>query len=890
MEQDIFRQIQFNLGTDLPKCVVDILKALEFTNVVALKEINSETVKQIEEFCNENPEVLGHSLIGTVYEKVKPFKFLLGHRLVILQLPNYCKSIENNRSNDDLLTDSTIMRALKENARINLNRPESGKRYNTTSKTYAIYLYLMGGKALYESICANLPLPKADTVLKYVEKNKQKICEGELRCTGLVEYLENFNLKKVVWVSEDGTGINTKIEYDNSTNQIVGLVLPINGTNGMPVSYTFLANSVDDIQKYIKKPVSTLLYAVLAQPLQPNIPPYVLQIFGTDNTFEAKDVVRRWAHITEELRKHGIEVAGFSSDGDTKLFSAMLHYSNPCLKNVCDHFTQVNDPLRHTIAYMQDTIHTVLKMRNRFLSPGIILPMGTKVVSVSHLKMLINKVGKGVHGLVMKDICGDDRQNYNALKQIMKPEVTEALAEHIIDSEATIMYIKICHEISSALYEEGHLPLQRVYLIWHATFFLRAWKKWIQNSRSSIAKKGEYYTVGDNFLTRNCYGCIEINANNLISLMQTFRDRNMDELFLVTLFNSQPCEEFFRQLRSMGTINFTKVNFTLLEVLHLISRVELLNECIYIKLKDMGVSFPRNKISNSGLNKFPLPSDVEIKTSIDNAQRDALLDAARFGMKIDPCDVQTCNLDDIDVFLKKPKRKHNETDGDDEDQTFKMLSECPNIRSYSPEKYQSKAPFIEITTDKGTKKTIRKSTLVWMLSEAKGKLSKDRLQRVQDVDNPKKVRRSLKFDPELSVEKTLKKKKELQVGDWCIFHEQENNNHQKNIYVGNVLSFKYIEGKTAKQKQYTWDFAPVSPPEGENDTKKGIQVLASWYKMTASTKLEPIAVVNNFYLNIENYIATLSRQPFQSTDLKIIDEEFFAVIKAELLKLCEISQ
>lgn len=127
--------------------------------------------------------------------------------------------------------------------------------------------------------------------------------EGELRCAELLEYLEKLNLPKCVWLSEDGTGINSKIEYDKLSDQIVGLVLPTNKTTGMPETLSFLANSFEDIEAHCKKKMSTLLYAVLAQPLQPGIPPFVLTIFGTDNTFETVDVVRRWAYITEELEK-----------------------------------------------------------------------------------------------------------------------------------------------------------------------------------------------------------------------------------------------------------------------------------------------------------------------------------------------------------------------------------------------------------------------------------------------------------------------------------------------------------------------------------------------------------------------------------------------------------
>lgn len=127
--------------------------------------------------------------------------------------------------------------------------------------------------------------------------------EGELRCKQLNTYLEHLKLKKYVWLSEDATGIILKIEYDPSTNQVVGLVLPINPKTGIPISFSFMAESAADIQKFVKMRASKHLYLVLAQPLIAKVPPFVLQIFGTDNTFTSVDVQRRWKHTIAELSK-----------------------------------------------------------------------------------------------------------------------------------------------------------------------------------------------------------------------------------------------------------------------------------------------------------------------------------------------------------------------------------------------------------------------------------------------------------------------------------------------------------------------------------------------------------------------------------------------------------
>lgn len=551
-----------------------------------------------------------------------------------------------------------------------------------------------------------------------------------------------------------------------------------------------------------------------------------------------------------------------------------------------DHFEQTNDPLRSSLAFLQDVVHSALKFRNRLLTPGIILPMGNNVASVAHLKMLIHKIGKGDHGLVMKDVCADDRQNYDALKKIMKPEVSEALAKHIIDSNATVMYIKLCFEISSSLYEDNVSPLDRIYRIWHANFFLRAWRNWLQKTESHT-EKDKRYNLADNFLTRNCYACVEIKANNLISIIQTFRDKNLPNLFLPTLFNSQPCEEYFRQLRSMGTINFTKINFTLLEVFHLVSRVELLNECIYFKLKNFDVSFPRNKINDIGLNRFVLPSNDEMKCSILRAEIDALADAARLGMLVDSNEVQHCELEDVDVFTNKRKRAKCDIDIEIENENSNKYLIDSYAECKPPEKLQTSNAFIEIETENGKKKVLRTSTLLWLLSESNGNLSNDRLQRVQGVKQTKKCRRRLQFDPIIeSSTKSLTVKEEIQVGDWCIFYKKADTYGENEMYLGNILSFQYIIGKCAKDKQYTWDFAPIKPPERDSALNKGIQVLASWYRLGFVGKLELIAGVNNFYINIENYVITLTHTPFDSigTDKNKIDEAYFETIRTELYK------
>lgn len=90
---------------------------------------------------------------------------------------------------------------------------------------------------------------------------------------------------------------------------------------------------------------------------------------------------------------------------------------------------------------------------------------------------------------------------------------------------------------------------------------------------------------------RQNFGSLEKIMLPRVSDAQTFRDSNMGKFYLPTLFNSQPNEEIFRQFRSMGTISYTKINFSLLKLFHLVGRVELQNNIVHVKLAGKGVFF-----------------------------------------------------------------------------------------------------------------------------------------------------------------------------------------------------------------------------------------------------------------------------------------------------------
>lgn len=111
------------------------------------------------------------------------------------------------------------------------------------------------------------------------------------------------NSPKIVWLAEDGSGIVSKVCYHSPTRQLIGLVLPLDVSTGMPIPCTFIPESANNIIQQINQKKSKLVYLVMAQSIKEGTPPFILQMFGTDNKFTSEDMFRRWNNTKAELAK-----------------------------------------------------------------------------------------------------------------------------------------------------------------------------------------------------------------------------------------------------------------------------------------------------------------------------------------------------------------------------------------------------------------------------------------------------------------------------------------------------------------------------------------------------------------------------------------------------------
>lgn len=128
--------------------------------------------------------------------------------------------------------------------------------------------------------------------MRNINQNQSKIVEGTLRSHELFDYLTERKAGLDIWIAEDASGIVPKIQYDSVRDELVGMTLEIDINTGCPRKFVSTAKDADQIKEFMKHDKSKLVYIVIAIPLKEEIPPYIIQLFGTNNKFKTIDVVR----------------------------------------------------------------------------------------------------------------------------------------------------------------------------------------------------------------------------------------------------------------------------------------------------------------------------------------------------------------------------------------------------------------------------------------------------------------------------------------------------------------------------------------------------------------------------------------------------------------------
>lgn len=783
-----------------------------FNSAITLKHFDEEDMICIETFLNDrllelsrNSETDVIKFFGSIPKASRnSFEFSRGEQRLIKEISSYikCKIDEGGVNSNvayfneplDVSKEKTVQKCydklektptlthyflneLISTANRNSQLPKGGYRYNINVRSFATNLRMIAGPLAYETLQRNLEcaLPSLPSTNRYVQKSNCHVTEGILRTNELVKYLEERDLPFVVSLSEDATKIINRPQYDSKSNQIVGMVLPSNAEHGMPIPYSYRARDAQEMIRNLadKNPMASFVNVIMAQPIATDrVAPFCLLIFGSDNKYTGLDVQKRWKYIINELHKVGIKVIAVASDSDPKYNSSMRklaqlgNKSNLFESLTSDHeWFKCGGVVKNSSdwfhVFVQDPTHIATKLRNFFLRTTNKLEkmaFGTKYfIQLSHLRQLLENYTKDVHQLTATILNPIDKQNFQSAQRMCDPNVIELLRKNVRGGDGTAKFLEIMRNVIDAYMNLELTPLERVNKMWYTIFIIRMWRKYIYSNKNLSNKS---------FLTHYCYACIELNAHSMVLALIQLKNHDLPELFQPQLFDSQPCESTFRQIRSFTSTYSTVANCTVKEILGRLSKIQLQNDIS----SDTNSQFiyPRLARNKQKYNTNSLPDMREIFDEIELCKKQALRDGRQLGL-IDSKNASKYNFDcEIApyMFSVKPKKRKKKAQMKKKSvagkkrikigskrlvnmkkmskrkQYIRKTTERPklNLRMIALKNYAEKfegkdvepdSPYVEVYRDHERRIIVKKTSFVWLLRKEPARLSSDRLQRVR---------------------------------------------------------------------------------------------------------------------------------------------------------------
>lgn len=189
--------------------------------------------------------------------------------------------------------------------------------------------------------------------------------------------------------------------------------------------------------------------------------------------------------------------------------------------------------------------------------------------------------------------------------------------------------------IMEAFMDESLSPEERVQKMWYSIFLVRLWRQYVVDSETLALK--------DNFLTHNCYTCLELNAHSLVLSLLHLKKSNKEHWFVPTHYNSQPCEHFYRQIRSFSTVFSTVTNCSTKEAISRVKKIQLQSD---ISISNTVFKFPRflDLNGSSETNSFALPTQEKMIEIIEDCQKRAINDATNIGLLKEPVLEIPCDI------------------------------------------------------------------------------------------------------------------------------------------------------------------------------------------------------------------------------------------------------
>ena len=416
----------------------------------------------------------------------------------------------------------TFLQRLYSNTDSNAQKPKNMNRYTDEVKDYAINLLLLGGPSCYVFVQKNLVgmFPDLSSARRYLRDWGWAFEEGIIssQVERVVDHFERCGAQtKAAVHSEDGTALRPTLSYDAENNTFVGLVY--DAKTGNPSADTPLAKLDRMIEE---RGLSSTAYVIMLTAVDGKGGSMPIACFGTDNRFTAVDVQRIWKLIKNILARKGWKLWARSSDGDAKLVRAMKNNGSttrpPDFPFALGSFF-VFYPVDGVVS-LQDPVHGVIKLRNRFTNDKAWFIMGQSNAALYLVKELLHDTHpysqmKTDGRLKSTDVDVKDKMDFPSAVRLTRPAVIKAVLDsHQVGSTQTAIFLECMGNIIDAVYElDPNLSaLDRLRKIWASTFFFRLWLVWLK-------VKADEYPLSNHFITMNAYFSIESIAHGYLLLI-----------------------------------------------------------------------------------------------------------------------------------------------------------------------------------------------------------------------------------------------------------------------------------------------------------------------------------------------------------------------------------
>lgn len=162
------------LANDIPWEIVTILSHSGYDSIFSLYDIDEKEICIIEQSMGKKFEtLLEKSEIYSHWKSPEGFSFLPGHKKTIIQLGKRAKLVNESKDNTndtDMTEIPFILKEMMNCFKMNKNVAPTRRRYSEPLRHFSIYIFILCGKAGYDVLSHNLPLPDSSTICKLNHK------------------------------------------------------------------------------------------------------------------------------------------------------------------------------------------------------------------------------------------------------------------------------------------------------------------------------------------------------------------------------------------------------------------------------------------------------------------------------------------------------------------------------------------------------------------------------------------------------------------------------------------------------------------------------------------------------------------------------------------------